>query len=126
MTDTLATKHDLWELEARFHACTIRDSAGCAYIGEDLLLRESLVTNNQCGIYSSGTLRVIDSEVSMNTGDPDAHYGVFAGKPRISGSTLFGNSPDVRSNEKPGFRDSTCESSLDQTADAPWGICSLD
>ena len=127
MRDALKVGANVYgESRARFTNVTIESSAGCAYIGEDLLLRESLVTGNQCGVYSSGTLRVVDSEVSDNTGSPDSHYGVFAGKPRISGSTLFGNSPDVRSNEKPGFRNSTCETSLNQNSNGPWGFCSLD
>jgi hypothetical protein len=115
------------ESRARFTNVKIEDSDGCAYIGETLILKDSEIVDNQCGIYSTGKLRVVDSDIINNTGSPDYQFGVFSGKPKISGSTLTGNLPDVKSNEKPGFHDSTCElSDANGAPGANWGICSLD
>ncbi len=114
------------ESRARFTNVKIEDSDGCAYIGETLILKESEIVDNQCGIYSTGKLRVIDSDIINNTGHPDYHFGVFAGKPRIVGSTLTGNLPDVKSNEKPGFHDSVCDTSDSNSGGGNWGICSVD
>lgn len=115
------------ESRARFTNVKIEDSDGCAYIGETLILKESEIVDNQCGIYSTGKLHVVDSDIINNTGSPDYHFGVFAAKARISGSTLGGNLPDVKSNQKPGFHGSVCETSdVNGAPGATWGICSLD
>jgi len=115
------------EGRAKLTGVSILNSGGCAYIGEGLILRESTVSGNQCGIWvSGGGLKVFDSEVTDNIGSPDYLFGVFSGKPKIKGSTITGNGVDVRSNLKPAFRDSTCEVSLDQVNNVPWGFCTLD
>ena len=114
------------ESKLMLNGSTIQNSAGCAYVGETIIVRNSTITGNQCGIWSTAGLRVIDSTITDNIRDDGSNYGVLATRPHILRSTLSGNGVDVRSNERPSFKRSTCETSLDQTTNSPWGICSLD